>query len=204
MRPYLRQVPRTARVVAAGVPHHLTQRGTNCQNRFSRRRRSVSLSPNLGASFRDYGVRLQGYRLMTNHVHRGALPERADSFERALRRADSAYAQKFNRRYRRSRHLWQNRLFSCTLGAGHLLTALAYVDLNPRAGLLGAASGRRRRGAANLGRRRSKRRRASAKRRNCEKRRSLEDHWQRRIRRGVGEAFRPPASPLGSCAQGEE
>ena len=33
---------------------------------------------------------------------------------------------------------WQNRFLSCTLGPSHLLSALAYVDLNPRARLFGA------------------------------------------------------------------
>jgi putative transposase len=47
------------------------------------------------------------------------------------------YAQRFNRRYRRSGHLWQNRFYSCPLGRNHLVRALAYVDLNPlRAGLV--------------------------------------------------------------------
>jgi len=59
---------------------------------------------------------------------------------RALRRAHSQYAQWFNRRYHRSGHLWQGRFFSCGLGPDHLVTALAYVDLNPvRAGMVGWA-----------------------------------------------------------------
>ena len=77
---------------------------------------------------------------MTNHVHLVAVPESADSMARTLRRAHSQYAQWFNRRYHRSGHLWQGRFFSCSLGPDHLVTALAYVDLNPvRAGLVGWA-----------------------------------------------------------------
>ncbi len=41
------------------------------------------------------------------------------------------YAQRFNRLRRTSGHLWQNRFFSCAPGPSHLLSALAYVDLNP-------------------------------------------------------------------------
>jgi putative transposase len=48
---------------------------------------------------------------------------------------------RFNRRYHRSGHLWQNRFYSSPLGALHLLAALAYVDLNPvRAGFVGEAA----------------------------------------------------------------
>ena len=69
-----------------------------------------------------------------------AVPERAASFARALRRSHSRYAQRFNRRYGRSGHLWQNRFFSCPLGRDHLLAALFYVEQNPlRAGLVGQA-----------------------------------------------------------------
>ena len=43
----------------------------------------------------------------------------------------SAAGKRFNRRYARSGHLWQGRFFSCPLGRDPLVTALAYVDLNP-------------------------------------------------------------------------
>jgi putative transposase len=76
-----------------------------------------------------------------NHAHLVAIPRGADSLARALGRAHSCYAQRFNRRYRRSGHLWQNRFYSCPLGSSHLVRALAYVDLNPvRAGLVGCAA----------------------------------------------------------------
>ena len=46
---------------------------------------------------------------MTNHVHLVAIPERPDSLARALGQSHSRYAQRSNRRYGRSGHLWQNR-----------------------------------------------------------------------------------------------
>ena len=68
---------------------------------------------------------------MTNHVHLVAVAEREDAFARALQRCHSRWAQRFNRQYSRSGHLWQGRFFSCALDRDHLVTALAYVDLNP-------------------------------------------------------------------------
>ncbi len=60
---------------------------------------------------------------------------------KALGQTHWRHAMRFNRRYRRSGHLWQNRFYSCPLGPSHLLAALAYVDLNPvRAGLVGDAA----------------------------------------------------------------
>ena len=132
---------RKARVVAAGVPHHVTQRGNNRQDVFltdDDRRYYLSV---LRDRSQQAGLQLLGYCLMTNHVHLVAVPTRPDSLARALGRAHSSYAQRFNRRYRRCGHLWQNRFYSCPVGGSHLLRALAYVDLNPvRAGLVGRAA----------------------------------------------------------------
>ena len=89
---------------------------------------------------RQCGLQVMGYCLMTNHVHLVAVPARPDSLATTLRRVHSRYAQSFNQRYQRSGHLWQNRFFSCCLDRDHLVTALAYVDLNPvRAGMVGSA-----------------------------------------------------------------
>jgi putative transposase len=126
---------RTARVVAAGVPHHVTQGGNNRQDVFltdDDRRYYLSV---LRDRSQQAGLQLLGYCLMTNHVHLVVIPTRAESLAQALGRAHSWYAQRFNRRYRRSGHLWQNRFYSCPLGSSQLVRALAYVDLNPvRAG----------------------------------------------------------------------
>lgn len=131
---------RMARVVAAGVPHHITQRGNNRQDVFLLDEDRRFYLETLRERSRRFGVTLLGYCLMTNHVHLVAVPERLDSLARALGQAHSRYAQRFNRRYGRSGHLWQNRFYSCPLGRTHLMQALLYVDLNPvRAGLVGRA-----------------------------------------------------------------
>ena len=132
---------RQARVVAEGVPHHVTQRGNNRQDIFltdDDRRFYIDLLRDRSAQF---GVAILGYCLMTNHVHLVAVPRHRDSLAKALGQTHWRYAMRFNRRYHRSGHLWQNRFYSCPLGASHLLAALAYVDLNPvRAGLVGEAA----------------------------------------------------------------
>jgi putative transposase len=75
-----------------------------------------------------------------------ATPTRADSLARALGRTHSCYARRFNLRYHRGGHLWQNRFYSdrfysCPPGGSHLPRALAHVDLNPvRAGLASRAA----------------------------------------------------------------
>ena len=130
-------MPRQARVVADGVPHHITQRGNNRQEVFLLDEDRRFYLDSLRFHACRHGVRLLGYCLMSNHVHLVAVPERPNGLAVALGQLHGAYARRFNWRYRRSGHLWQNRFYSCPLGPSHLWRALLYVDLNPvRAGML--------------------------------------------------------------------
>ena len=133
-------MPRKPRVVAAGVPHHVTQRGNNRQDIFLIDEDRRFYLAALAANSRRHGLRVVGYCLMTNHVHLVVVPDQPDSLRWTLQRTHSQYAQRFNRHYGRSGHLWQGRFFSCPLGRDRLVTALAYVDLNPvRAHIVGRA-----------------------------------------------------------------
>ena len=133
-------MPRIARVVIPGVPHHVIQRGNNRQDVFfvdDDRRFYLSV---LRDQARRCGLDLLGYCLMTNHVHLVAIPAGADSLQRAVGRAHFVYTRYVNRLHGRSGHLWQNRFYSCALDEEHLVAALAYVDRNPvRAKLVRAA-----------------------------------------------------------------
>ena len=122
---------RKARLVAPGIPHHVTQRGNNRQNVFLSDDDRRFYLDTLRGKCAVHGVSLLGYCLLSNHVHLIAVPQRPDSLAQALGRTHGVYAQRFNRLHRTSGHLWQNRFFSCALGPSHLLSALAYVDLNP-------------------------------------------------------------------------
>jgi len=83
-----------------------------------------------------FALRIEGYCLMTNHVHLLVTPAREDSLAGALKRVDQLYAQYVNRRHGRSGHVWENRFFSCPLDTYHRGRALVYVERNPvRAGL---------------------------------------------------------------------
>ncbi|MBI1356075.1 MAG: hypothetical protein GC160_17170 [Acidobacteria bacterium] len=63
-------MPRAARVVAVGAPHHLTQRGNNRQDVFLVGDDRRAYLERLRQDWRACGVRVLGYCLMTNHVHR--------------------------------------------------------------------------------------------------------------------------------------
>ncbi len=134
-------MPRQARVVAVGVPHHITHRGNNRQDVFltdEDRRRYQHL---LSRSLAPCQAELLGWCWLSNHVHLIVVPHREDSLSRLIRRVHSVYAQDFNRRRSRDGHLWRSRFYSCPLGPNRVESALLYVDLNPvRAGMTGNAT----------------------------------------------------------------
>ena len=124
-------VPRIARVVAVGAPHHVTQRGNNRQQvLFSAVDQRIYLSL-LGSHCRRWKLTLLGYWLMPNHVHLVAVPEHGQSLAKAVGRTHYEYAVYLNGRRRGSGHVWQNRFYSTSSDRNHLVAALRYTDLNP-------------------------------------------------------------------------
>ncbi len=86
-------MPRAARVVAVGAPHHITQRGNNRQDVFLAGEDRRFYLETLREDSRRYGLRILGYCLMTNHVHLVA----ENTLARAIERTHSRYGQRFNR-----------------------------------------------------------------------------------------------------------
>ena len=124
-------MPRVARIVLPGQPHHVTQRGNNRQDVFlvdDDRRVYLDL---LRVHCERFGVGVLGYGLMANHVHVVAVPEHEEALAQAFGRTHYRYSQYVNRLHGRSGHLWQNRFYSCALDEVHLWRTLVYVERNP-------------------------------------------------------------------------
>src|SRR5439155_21851386 len=124
-------MPRVARIVIPGLPHHVTQRGNNRQDVFFVDDDRVAYLKLLGQQCRKHGVSLLGYCLMNNHVHLIAVPATAAALARAIGRAHWLYTRYLNDMHGRSGHLWQNRFFSAALDDHHALLATRYVEWNP-------------------------------------------------------------------------
>ena len=121
---------RVARIVVPGCPHHVTQRGNNGQDVFfvdDDRRVYLCL---LGEQSERFGLTIDGYCLMTNHVHLIATPRETDSLAKAVGRTHWRYTQYVNRLHGRHGHLWQNRFYSCALDDVHFWSAMMYVERN--------------------------------------------------------------------------
>ena len=81
---------RLARVVAAGLPHHVTQRGNRRQQVFFGDADYAAYRRLLAEGCRGAGVAVWAYCLMPNHVHLVLVPSRADGLRAALGRRISA------------------------------------------------------------------------------------------------------------------
>jgi putative transposase len=124
-------MPRAARVVIPGCPHHVVQRGNNRQDVFfvdSDREYYLEVLRDQSCKF---GLRVEGYCLMTNHLHIVATPDGADSLAKAVGRTNLYYTRYINRLHGRRGHLWQDRFFSSPLDEEHFWNALIYVERNP-------------------------------------------------------------------------
>jgi putative transposase len=119
------------RILVADVPLHITQRGNYGQRVFFRdedRRLYLAL---LAEFLPHYGVSLQGYCLMSNHVHLVATPHNDKGLSRALQRIQSDYSRATHVRLRRTGHLWQARFYSTALDEEHFWAAMLYAEQNP-------------------------------------------------------------------------
>jgi putative transposase len=124
-------MPRSARVVFEGVVHHITQRGNYRQNIFEDSADRKKYIEFVSEYSRKYQMKIYAYCLMTNHVHFLAAPLRRDSLAMTFKYANMRYSSYFNKKNRRSGHLWQGRFYSCPLHHDHALEALRYVERNP-------------------------------------------------------------------------
>lgn len=127
---------RLARVVAAGYPHHVTQRGNRRQQTFfcdDDYREYLRL---MSASCAGAGTEVWAYCLMPNHVHLIMVPQDANGLRRAISETHRRFTRRINLREGWQGHLWQERFHSFLLDETHLLAAVRYVENNPvRAGL---------------------------------------------------------------------
>jgi putative transposase len=132
---------RVARVVAVGLPHHITQRGNNRELVFTAPDHYRVYTAILRGNAERFGLTILGYCWMPNHVHLVGIPREEGSLAKAVGRTNYGYALWWNRESGRVGHLWQDRFYSCPLDEAHTTAALVYVELNPvRARLAGRPS----------------------------------------------------------------
>lgn len=125
-------MPRTGRVVLPGFPHHVVQRGHNRQVVFAHKNDYSYYLDSLVDWKEEYGIRLYGYCLMTNHVHLIIEPETESAMGQFMKRLAGRQTRYVNRQKARSGTLWEGRYKSSPIDTdNYLLACCRYVDLNP-------------------------------------------------------------------------
>lgn len=125
-------MPRIARIIAPGYPHHITQRGNNRAPVFFDDDDRQTYLKLLSSYARKHGLQLWAYCLMDNHLHLLAVPESENSLARGIGLTNQVYTQYLNRKLKQSGRVWQNRFFSCVVEDNQYLWAIArYIERNP-------------------------------------------------------------------------
>lgn len=134
-------MPRTARIVIPGTPHHVVQRGNRRQRTFFSPADYRTYLRIAAEEFAAAGVSVWTYCLMPNHVHLIAAPTSEDGLARAVGRTHLRYTRLINEREGRRGFLWQGRFASFPMDEDHFMACARYVGLNPvRAGLVASAT----------------------------------------------------------------
>ena len=131
-------MPRGSRLVIPGLPHHVTHRGNNGQDIFHDFEDYSSYLGLLKKHALSYGLIVNGYCLMTNHVHLIVTPGSEKSLSEAVGKAHGHYSQYSNKVRDATGHVWENRFYSFPMDHNHFINTLKYIERNPvRAGVVG-------------------------------------------------------------------
>lgn len=126
-------MPRAARVILPGAPHHIVHRGHNRAPVFFQDKDFLYYLNNLEEWKCKLDVRVYSYCLMTNHVHLILEPsEDLSSIGQLMKHLAARQARRVNRLRKRTGALWEGRYKASPIQAEcYLLQCLRYVDLNP-------------------------------------------------------------------------
>src|SRR3954463_10835140 len=102
-------MPRSARIVVPGLPHHVTQRGNRRLPTFFEDGDYALYRHVLSEECARAGTRIWAWCLMPNHVHLILVPAREDGLAAALAPAQRRYSWEVNQREGWAGGLWQGR-----------------------------------------------------------------------------------------------
>ena len=84
---------RIARIIAAGIPHHIIQRGNRRMQTFFSEEDYAAYLRLMGEWCQKFGIEIWAYCFMPNHVHLIAVPETEDGLRRGIGEAHRRYSR---------------------------------------------------------------------------------------------------------------
>lgn len=125
-------MPRIARAVATGFPHHVIQRGNNKEKVFFDKKDKEQYLSLLKKYVDKWDSPILAYCLMSNHIHLLTRPKEEESLYKMMQGVTLCYTQYINRKYKRTGRLWESRYHSCIVDKEKYLWAVArYIEQNP-------------------------------------------------------------------------
>jgi putative transposase len=133
-------MPRQRRIMAAGFPQHVIQRGNNREDCFFAEADYAAYLHWLDRAARACGVTLHAYALMPNHVHLLATPGSEGGVSKMMQYLGRHYVQYINKTHGRSGTLWERRFHASVIESeAYLLALYRFIELDPvRVGLVKA------------------------------------------------------------------
>jgi putative transposase len=122
---------RFARVIAPGLPHHVTARGNRREPVFFARGDQAFYRKLLAEQCARREVEVWAYCLMPNHVHLILTPADPAGLALAIGETHRRYTSFINARQGWTGHLFQSRFASVVMDEAHLIAAARYVAMNP-------------------------------------------------------------------------
>ena len=111
---------RLARVVAPGLPHHVTQRGNRREQVFFEDDDYRAYLALIDGAARRSRTEVWAYCLMPNHVHFIMVPSHEVGLRETFAGAHRRYTGRINARFGQIGHLWQGRFSSTVMDERHL------------------------------------------------------------------------------------
>jgi len=130
-------MPRQARLDVPGALHHIMIRGINKADIFCDDEDRQKFLEKLALNITDAKCAIFAWTLMSDHIHL-LFKSGEKGISSVMRKQLTWYAIYFNRKYRRTGHLFENRYKSILCEEdSYLLALLRYIHLNPlRAGIV--------------------------------------------------------------------
>lgn len=127
-------MPRTARIIEAGLIYHVLNRGNGRMRLFHKPGDYQAFEQVLAEGLARYPVELLTYCVMPNHWHLVVRPQADDALGRWLRWVGVTHVRRHQEHYHRrgAGHLYQGRFKSFPVSSDeHFLTLCRYVEANP-------------------------------------------------------------------------
>ncbi|MDD2451131.1 MAG: transposase [Sulfurovum sp.] len=123
-------MPRKPRIEIAGY-YHIINRGVEQRTVFEAPADYEYFEELMCFYAKSYGITLHNYCLMSNHYHL-LIEITQENLSKFMRQLNMNYAIYFNKKYKRTGHLWQGRFKSWYVtDEAYLCTLMCYIEQNP-------------------------------------------------------------------------